>query len=71
MSKKAVPALVWKEGKLYVAKTLNLELASQGKTQKEALKNLQEALDLLLEDEGVKLPSSSIPQNPKIDQVYA
>lgn len=71
MAKKAVPALVWKEGRLYVAKTLNLELASQGKTQKEALKNLQEALDLLLEDEGVKLPSSSIPQNPKIDRVYA
>lgn len=71
MSRKAVPALVWKEGNLYVAKTLNLELASQGKSQAEALKNLQEALDLLLEDEGVKIPSSSIPQNPKIEQVYA
>jgi len=71
MSRKAVPALVWKEGNFYVAKTLNLELASQGKTQVEALKNLQEALDLLLEDEGVKIPSSSIPQNPKIEQVYA
>lgn len=71
MSRKAVPALVWKEGNFYVAKTLNLELASQGKTQAEALKNLQEALDLLLEDEGVKIPSSSIPQNPKIEQVYA
>ena len=71
MSRKAVPALVWKEGNLYVAKTLNLELASQGKTQAEVLKNLQEALDLLLEDEGVKIPSFSIPQNPKIEQVYA
>ena len=71
MSRKAVPALVWKEGNFYVAKTLNLELASQGKTQVEALKNLREALDLLLEDEGVKIPSTSIPQNPKIEQVYA
>lgn len=71
MVKKAIPALVWKEGELYVAKTLSLELASQGKTKKEALRNLQEALDLLLEDEGVKIPSSSIPQNPKIEQVYA
>ncbi len=60
MLRKAVPALVWKEGNFYVAKTLNLELASQGKTQAEALKNLQEALDLLLEDEGVKIPSSSV-----------
>ena len=71
MSKKAVPALVWKEGRLYVAKALSFELASQGKTQKEALKNLQEALDLLLEDEGIKMPNSSIPKNLKIGQVYA
>ena len=46
MAKKAIPVLVWKEGKLYIAKTLSLELASQGKTKKEALSNLQEALDL-------------------------
>ena len=71
MAKRIIPAIVWKEGKLYVAKTLSLELASQGKTQKDALKNLQEALDLLLEDEGVKIPTSSIPQNPKIERVYA
>ena len=71
MAKKKIPAIVWKEGRLYVAKTLSLELASQGKTQKEALKNLQEALDLLLEDEGVKIPSSSTPKNPKIEIVYA
>jgi len=71
MAKRIIPAIVWKEGKLYVAKTLSLELASQGKTQKDALKNLQEALDLLLEDEGVKIHPSSIPQNPKIERVYA
>jgi predicted RNase H-like HicB family nuclease len=71
MSRKAIPALIWKEGGLYVAKTLGLELASQGKTTKEALRNLQEALDLLLEDEGTRVPYSSIPQNPKIEQVYA
>lgn len=71
MAKRKIPAIVWKEGKLYVAKTLSLELASQGKTQKEALNNLQEALDLLLENEGVKIPPSSIPQKPKIERVYA
>ncbi len=71
MAKKAIPVLVWKEGKLYIAKTLSLELASQGKTKKEALSNLQEALDLLLEDEGVKIPLSSIPQSPKIEHIHA
>jgi predicted RNase H-like HicB family nuclease len=71
MAKKVIPVLVWKEGKLYVAKTLSLELASQGKTKREALKNLQEALDLLLEDEGIKIPSSFIPQNPKIEHIHA
>ena len=71
MVKRKIPAIVWKEGRLYVAKTLSFELASQGKTQKEALNNLQEALDLLLEDEGVKIHPSLIPQNPKIERVYA
>ena len=71
MAKKEIPVLVWKEGKLYVAKALSLELASQGKTRKEALKNLQEALDLLLEDEGIKIPPSSIPRNPKIEHIHA
>ena len=71
MTKRALPALVWEEGKWFVAKTIGLELASQGKTKKEALTNLQEALDLLLEDEGVKIPQTSIPQNPELNQVYA
>lgn len=71
MAKKKIPAIVWKEGKWFVAKTLNLELASQGKTKREALSNLQEALDLLLEDEGVGIPSLSIPKNVEIKQVYA
>lgn len=71
MTKKAIPALVWQEGKLFVAKTLSLELASQGRTREEALSNLQEALDLLLEDEGVKIPESSIPKDPQLDRVYA
>ena len=45
-------ALLWREGSWYVAKCVEIEVASQGKTKSEALKNLQEALDLLLE--GVK-----------------
>lgn len=64
--------MVWKEGSLFVAKFVGLELASQGKTKKEALKNLKEALDLYMEDEGVKIPTSQIPQKLEISNiVYA
>lgn len=41
---------VWKEGKFYVAQCLNVDVSSFGKTKKEALKNLQEALELYFED---------------------
>ncbi|NCN38923.1 MAG: type II toxin-antitoxin system HicB family antitoxin [Candidatus Aenigmarchaeota archaeon] len=34
-----------------------MNIASQGKTQKEALKNLKEALELYLEDEDAKIPA--------------
>lgn len=71
MSKKILPAIVWKEGDLFVAKSVGIELASQGKTQKEALDNLQEALDLYLEDEKVSIPCSQIPQDLNIRRVYA
>lgn len=49
-------ALVWKEGKWFVAKAVELELASQGKTKEEALKNLEEAAELYFEDENVCPP---------------
>ena len=42
---------VWKEGKFYVAQCLNVDISSFGKTKKEALKNLQEALELYFEDQ--------------------
>lgn len=38
--------VVWKEGKFYVAQCLNVEVSSFGKTKKEALNNLSEALEL-------------------------
>ncbi len=43
-------ALVWKEGSLFVAKAVELEVVSQGKSKTEALKNLEEALELYFED---------------------
>lgn len=45
--------IVWREKKLFVAKFLELELASQGKTREEAVRNIKEALDLYLEDENI------------------
>jgi len=44
-------ALVWKEDNLFVAKSIGVEIASQGKTKKEALANLEEALELYFEKE--------------------
>lgn len=45
------PTVVWKENKWYVAKVLEVEVASQGLNEKEALANLQEALELYFEDQ--------------------
>ncbi|HVF69795.1 MAG TPA: type II toxin-antitoxin system HicB family antitoxin [Xanthomonadales bacterium] len=64
MKKQVLHVITWKEDKLFVAKFLELELASQGKTKQEAVKNLKEALDLYLEDEK----SGGIKFSP-IDQV--
>lgn len=49
MKTQKLHTIVWKEGKLFVAKFVEFELASQGKTKEEALKNLKEALDLYIE----------------------
>ncbi len=42
--------VVWKEGKYYVAQCLNVDVSSFGKTKKEALAALDEALELYFED---------------------
>ena len=52
MKSQVLNTIVWKENKIFVAKFLEVELASQGKTKDEAVKNLKEALDLYLEDES-------------------
>lgn len=52
MRKPGFHALVWKEEGLYVSQCLEIELASQGRTKKEALANLEEALELFLEEEN-------------------
>jgi predicted RNase H-like HicB family nuclease len=43
--------VIWKEGKYYVAQCLNFEVNSFGLTKREAIANLNEAVDLFLEDQ--------------------
>ena len=42
-------ATVWREGNWYVSQCLELDVASQGETEEEALDNLKEALELHFE----------------------
>ena len=47
--KRQFPASVWREGDWYIAQCLELDIASQGETEAEALSNLKEALELYFE----------------------
>jgi predicted RNase H-like HicB family nuclease len=70
MLKSIFHSLVWREGKLYVAKCLEVEVASQGKTKKEALDNLKEALELYFENEKVgKLPANFFLKQPQLETI--
>ncbi|MBI4057703.1 type II toxin-antitoxin system HicB family antitoxin [Candidatus Microgenomates bacterium] len=56
--------VIWKEGKWFVARSLEVEVASQGKTEKQAVDNLREALELYLEDEPKK--DIAVIEHPKL-----
>jgi predicted RNase H-like HicB family nuclease len=51
MPKLNLKNVVWKESEYFVALSLNTNISSFGKTRKEALASLQEALELYFEDE--------------------
>lgn len=53
MKTQSLHTIIWKEKNLFVAKFLEIEIVSQGKTKKEAVRNLKEALDLYLENEEI------------------
>ncbi len=55
--KQKFTASVWPEDDMYVAQCMQINVASQGKTEKEALTNLKEALELYFEE-----PTATIPQ---------
>ena len=55
--------VVWKEGKYYVVQCLNVDISSFGKTKKEALSNLDEALELYFEDlKAARIPKVEKPE---------
>jgi predicted RNase H-like HicB family nuclease len=47
--KRPFAATVWREGDWYISQCLEVDVASQGATEEEALANLQEALELHFE----------------------
>lgn len=64
MKKRELKNIVWKEGKYYVAQCLNVDVSSFGRTKKEALANLDEALALYFED--LKNPRVAEVNKPEI-----
>ncbi len=50
MRKLSLISVVWKEGKYFVAQCLNVDVSSFGASKKEALSNLDEALELYFDD---------------------
>ena len=56
--KQQFTASVWQEGEWFVAHCNEIEIASQGKNEKEALSNLREAIELQFEEpQATILPS--------------
>jgi predicted RNase H-like HicB family nuclease len=47
--KRRFTATVWQEGSWFVAQCLEIDVASQGETEDEALSNLREAVELYFE----------------------
>jgi predicted RNase H-like HicB family nuclease len=58
--KRQFSATVWREGDWYVSQCLDVDVASQGETEEEALANLKEALELHFEPpQGIRFLSCS------------
>jgi predicted RNase H-like HicB family nuclease len=62
-------ALVWKEDDWFVAKAIEVEIASQGKSKHDALRNLEEAIELFFEDEPIELKTIKPHQLVQIEQI--
>jgi len=58
MKRLNLKTIIWKEGEHYVAQCLNVDVSSFGSTQKEAMENIKEALELYFENK----PVSAVPE---------
>ena len=58
-------AAVTRDGGWYVARCLEVEVASQGRSIEEALANLKEALELYFDD----IPPPELAEHPLVTQV--
>jgi len=54
--KRTFSASIWREDDWYVSQCLEVDVASQGKSEEEALENLKEALELYFEPPNATLP---------------
>ena len=54
--KRPFAATVWREGNWFVSQCLEVDVASQGETEEEALANLREALELHFEQPRATRP---------------
>jgi len=64
VTKRPFAATVWREGYGYVSQCLELDIASQGETEEEALANLKEAIELHFEE-----PRATSPPRTRIIEV--
>jgi predicted RNase H-like HicB family nuclease len=62
--KRPFAASVWREGNWYVSQCLEVDVASQGESEEEALANLREALELHFEP-----PRATRPPKVRIIEV--
>ena len=62
--KRPFAATVWREGKWYVSQCLEIDVASQGESEEEALANRKEALELDFE-----LPQATRPPAVRMIEV--
>ena len=55
-TKQKFTARTWKEGRWFIAQCVEIDIASHGRTERQALANLQEALELYFEPPTATLP---------------
>lgn len=67
MRKIDLKSVVWKEDSHYISQCLEVDVSSFGKTKKEALTNLEDALELYFED--IPLPKKIEVKNPVIASI--